>query len=155
MTLNRSESPTHTEPLALSGSASHRPWPDLGLSLLGGLAAESISVYSLYFERYVQHQPDHNQSISLKLAQTIDGMAGNGEAYLMIWSYWYDGNAIRAQLQRTPQGWRNELWDLEPGKPPLDDAPGRYLVIMHPDERDALALLEQHFEHHVILQALG
>jgi 4-amino-4-deoxy-L-arabinose transferase-like glycosyltransferase len=123
----------------------------VGLALVGGLAIETYSVDSLYFERYVWHQPAHNQSISLKIAQAIDGFEGNGPVYLMIWPHWYDGNAVRAQLRRTP-GWDNERWELTPGEPPLDGALRRVLVIMHPEEGATLELLRAHYTHYVVLE---
>ncbi len=117
-----------------------------------GLSAEALAVYPLYFHRYVEHQPHQNQSISLKLARAIDGIDGSGEAYLMIWPHWYDGNAVRAQLRKTPSDWDNELWELIPGQPPLGDRPGRYLVILHPEEGRSLAQLQNHFVRYVVIE---
>ncbi len=127
------------------------------LAVLIGLVGEAVAVYPLYFRDYVWHQPHHNQSISLKLAQTIDRYHGEGDVYLMIWPHWYDGNAVRAQLRhahlrRAPQAWNNERWELRPGEPPLDGAPGRVTVILHPDERATLQLLQEHYERYAVLE---
>jgi hypothetical protein len=124
----------------------------VGLALGGGLLMEAYSAYSLYFARYVWHQPNHNQSISRKLAQAMDALYGNGDIYLMIWPHWYDGNAVRAQLRRAPPESVNELWELTSGEPPLDGAAGRVLVLMHPDETDALGLLRAHYDRHIVLE---
>lgn len=124
----------------------------VGVALGAGLLMEAYSAYSLYFERYVWHQPNHNQSISLKLARAVDGWGENGDIYLMIWPHWYDGNAVRAQLRRVPPQDVWERWELVPGEPPLDDAPGHVMVLMHPEEREALDLLRAHYQRHVVLE---
>ncbi len=124
----------------------------IGLALIGALVAETVAVYPLYFDRYVWHQPHHNQSISLKLAQTIDRSYGDGEVYLMIWPHWYDGNAVRAQFRRTPREWNNERYELSPGKAPLDEVPGRVTVIMHPEEQATLQLLQEHYDRYMVLE---
>jgi hypothetical protein len=124
----------------------------LATALVAAFVAEAASVYPLYFERYAASQPDANESLSLQMARTIDDFYDDGEAYILTAAYWYDGNAVRAQLRRTPGTWDHELWSLEGGKPPLDDAPGRVLVIVHPEERDALELLRAHYAQHIVLQ---
>ncbi len=141
---------------APDGDASHNSTRTLtfivAAILSTSLALEIIGVYPLYFERYANAQPLQNQSISLEMARTIDDFADDGEAYILSAAHWYDGNAVRAQFQRTPRQWSNELMALEPGKPPLDGEAGRVLVILHPDARDALALLERSFERQIVLE---
>ena len=124
----------------------------LGLAIALALLAETVAVYPLYFTRYVAAQPNQNQSISLEMARVIDDFAGNGQAYILVAPFWYDGNAVRAQFVRTPADWSNELQTLEPGAPPMDDAPGRVLVIVHPDDQQALELLNRSFGQHVTLE---
>jgi 4-amino-4-deoxy-L-arabinose transferase-like glycosyltransferase len=123
----------------------------LGVAIATGLIAEAASVYPLYFQRYVAAQPNRNESISLAMANTIDDFADDGRAYILIAPYWYDGNAVRAQLRRAPKDSLSELVTLEPGIPPLDEVPGRVLVIVHPDEQGALVLLENDFTSHLVL----
>jgi 4-amino-4-deoxy-L-arabinose transferase-like glycosyltransferase len=124
----------------------------LGVAIAAGLIAEAASVYPLYFQRYVAAQPDRNRSISLAMASVIDDFADDGRAYILIAPYWYDGNAVRAQLKRAPRDWTSELVTLEPGTAPLDEVPGRVLVIVHPDEEEALRLLESSFASHIVLE---
>ncbi len=124
----------------------------LGTGLCAGLAMEILGVYPLYFKRYAMAQPLQNQSISLEMARTIDDFADDGEAYILSAAHWYDGNAVRAQFKRTPRQWSNELMALEPGKPPLDGEAGKVLVILHPDAREALELLEHSFEKQIVLE---
>jgi len=62
--------------------------------------------------------------------------------------YWYDGNAVRAQLRRTDPNWNNELDTLDPDKPPLAGPAGRYMVIVHPDDQASLQALRQAFLVH-------
>ncbi|MFO7697539.1 MAG: glycosyltransferase family 39 protein [Anaerolineae bacterium] len=124
----------------------------VGSAVVVALAAELVAVYPLYFERYVAAQPLQNQSISLEMARTIDDFADDGRAYILSAPYWYDGNAVRAQLVRTPRDWSNELLALDPGVAPLDDVTGRVLVIVHPDARAALALLESSFADYIVLE---
>ncbi|MFH1085279.1 MAG: hypothetical protein V1772_05915, partial [Chloroflexota bacterium] len=92
------------------------------------------------FQQYVYHLPDHNYSITLDMARVIDDFY-DGEIYIKIWPYWYDGNAVRAQLRRVDQGWRNELERLEPGQPPVAGGAAKFAVILHPDDAQGLETL--------------
>ncbi len=124
----------------------------LGVLFIASFAAEGVSVYPLYFERYVWHLPDHNYSISLDMARTIDAFGENGEAYIKVWPYWYDGNAIRAQLRRVDFPWEHELTTLDVSKPPFTGEPGKFLMIIHPADAETLAQLRKAFPHGVLLE---
>ncbi|MBC7234725.1 MAG: glycosyltransferase family 39 protein [Chloroflexi bacterium] len=137
----------------------HLPWAK-GLRffatgvLIAALAFEVVSLYPLYFREYVAALPDHNFSISLALAEAIDDFADDGEAYIKTVPYWYDGNAVRAQLRRADQSWHNEIEVLAPGVPPLSGAPGKFMIILHPDDVVARQTLQQAFPKGIELRRL-
>jgi hypothetical protein len=116
--------------------------PSIGLVLLFGDAKDS---FHTYFVDYPNAQPYHNYPLSLELAQALDDFAGNGPVYIKYLPYWYDGNALRAQLQRTPQTWNNESDHFDTNSPPFADFQGRFMYILHPDDKDGLAFLQQAF----------
>jgi 4-amino-4-deoxy-L-arabinose transferase-like glycosyltransferase len=122
-----------------------------GLVLLVAVAYEAWAVYPLYFERYAENLPDRNYPISLEIARAIDEFAGTGESFAKVWPYWYDGNAVRAQLRRADQSWANEFIQFDAGQPPLAGAPGKFMVILHPDDIDGLAMLQATFPRGIAL----
>jgi hypothetical protein len=117
----------------------------VGAVLVLALVLEARAVYPFYFERYVAHLPYKNYSITLEMARAIDDFADDGESYIKSVPYWYDGNAVRAQLQRTDQSWHNELEVLIPGEEPLAGEPGKFMVIVHPEDIEALQILREMF----------
>jgi hypothetical protein len=123
-------------------------------ALVAGVTIEGVAVYPLYFGRYVWNLPERNHSISLDMARTIDAFDANGEAYILAWPYWYDGNAVRAEL-RIATDWNSELPRLERGEPPLSGPPGKVLVILHPSDADGMALLREAFPHGLVLEHYG
>ena len=135
----------------------HFVWPWrylLGALLVVALAAEAWMLYPTYFDDYLEHLPNHNYSISLAMAQAIDDFADDGESYIKVMPYWYDGNAVRAQLQREDQSWHNELIALNADQPPLRGALGKFMVIMHPQDSEAQQLLQRAFPRGVALTHL-
>jgi uncharacterized membrane protein len=131
-------------------SMAPQPWGRMARVFAGGvlatlLAFEAWTLYPLYFDVYVNHLPDRNFSISLAMAQAIDHFGDNGEAYILAQPHWHDGNAVRAQLRRVDPSWDNEIWDLEPNGPPLSGPPGRFMVIVHPQDTATLDTLHQAF----------
>jgi Dolichyl-phosphate-mannose-protein mannosyltransferase len=116
--------------------------PALGLVLLFGDARSS---FKSYFDDYPQAQPYHNYPLSLELARALDDFAWNGEAYIKYWPYWYDGNALRAQFQRMPRTWDNESDHFDTNSPPFADFHGKFMYILHPDDKEGLAFLQQTF----------
>jgi len=114
----------------------------LVLALLGFELAETSRAY---FEQYVRHLPGNNYAISLEMARTLDGFAGQGPGYIKVWPHWYDGNAVRAQLRAVPEGEAWELEALDPARPPLTTAGARLLVIVNPEDVEALQLLRAMF----------
>jgi hypothetical protein len=115
------------------------------LALVVTLALEARAVYPLYFREYVAHLPDHNYSISLEMARIIDAFADDGESYIKIQPYWYDGNAVRAQLRLEDQSWHNEIDRLDRGQLPLAGPPGKFAVLIHPDDQAAIQTLQEAF----------
>jgi len=115
------------------------------------LAAETAAVYPFYFRDYVSALPAKNYSISLQMARAIDAFADDGESFIKVTPYWYDGNAVRAQLRRVGPDWNNELYTLDPGGPPLRGTAGKVMVLVHPDDQPSLRQLQQAFPRGVTL----
>ena len=133
-----------------------QPWGRLAGSFAVGLlaavlASEAFTLYPLYFDEYVNYLPDHNFSISLAMAQAIDHFGDNGDAYILTRAHWHDGNAVRAQLRRVDQTWDHEIWGLEPDQPPLSGPPGRFMIIVHPQDDAALHVLQEAFPRGIAL----
>lgn len=116
--------------------------PLLGVALLFGDAKSS---FNTYFVDYPYAQPYHNYPLSLELAHALDDFAGNGPVFIKYLPYWYDGNALRVQLQRTPRTWDNESDHFDTSAPPFSDFHGRFLYILHPDDKDGLSFLQSTF----------
>jgi hypothetical protein len=121
------------------------------MALVVVLALEAQAVYPLYFRDYVANLPERNYSISLEMAQVIDDFADDGESYIKIQAYWYDGNAVRAQLRREDQNWHNEIDRLDAGQPPLSGPPGKFAVLIHPEDKDAIQTLQKAFPTGILL----
>jgi len=113
----------------------------LGAAVL--LAVEGWSLLPTYFRGFVLAQPRGNYSISLDMARTIDAFAG--EAYIVVWPHWYDGNAVRAEFRSTPKDWHNEITELRAEEPPLGVEQGQVLVLVHPEDHGAQAVLSAAF----------
>ncbi|MGC9360936.1 MAG: glycosyltransferase family 39 protein [Anaerolineae bacterium] len=122
--------------LALAGPVA------LVLTLFGG---ETVSAWETYFGAYREHLPAGNYSISREMARAIDAFAHEGPVYTVIWPHHYDGNAVRAQLERGSLPVEHELPSLVAGEPPLDDGPGKRMVILAPEDTVSLAILERAF----------
>ncbi|MFQ6057959.1 MAG: glycosyltransferase family 39 protein [Anaerolineae bacterium] len=116
------------------------------------LVWEGYSTYQTYFHDYVYYQPDHNYSISLEMARAIDDFAGDGPAYIKVWPFWYDGNAVRAQLRVQSQDWAGEITGLDPSAPPLSTLQGKAMFILHPEDEEALSTLRQFFPRGVAVE---
>ena len=123
-----------------------RRWPGLlvptgwlALAILVGV--EFRETWRTYFQDYVAHLPQHNYAITLELARTLDDYGTQGQSFIKYVPYWYDGNALRAQLHVLPQTWNGELTEMDPTKPPLSTVRGPVMFILHPDDRPALELL--------------
>jgi 4-amino-4-deoxy-L-arabinose transferase-like glycosyltransferase len=108
------------------------------------LGLELAETSRAYFRDYVGHLPEGNYAISLELARTLDAFAPEGPGYVKPWPYWYDGNAVRAQLRAVPEKQQWEVTELDPTKPPLAGA-AKVLVIVNPEDRQALQTLQQAF----------
>ena len=124
----------------------------LPVVLAGALLYETVAVYPIYFKQFVSHLPYSNYSISLAMARVIDDFADDGESYIVAQPYWYDGNALRAQLLVEEQTWRNDLFDLDANQPPLSDVRGKVLFIVHPDDGVSLDLLGTGFPRGIALE---
>ncbi|MHB1355160.1 MAG: glycosyltransferase family 39 protein [Anaerolineae bacterium] len=116
------------------------------LVVFGLLIGETGAAFPLYFDSYRLHQTERNYSISLAMAQVMDKFADNGTVYIKTQGYWYDGNAVKAQLTRLP-GWDNEFWTLDPTKQPMAGPPGKVLIILHPNDKEALNTLHAAYKY--------
>jgi hypothetical protein len=99
----------------------------------------------LYFNDYVQRLPDQNYSITLEMARVIDDSAGGGQAVIVPWPYWYDGNALRVQLEILGRPMIPEVPQPALDQPPLRDLRGAVLFIYHPDDKETEAKLRAWF----------
>ena len=86
------------------------------------------------------------------MARTIDDFADDGPSYIVPMPYWYDGNAVRAQLRIEDQDWRNEVTALQPDEPPLSTLEGEAMFILHPNDDRSLGVLRGFFPKGVALQ---
>ena len=125
-------------------------WAKVKRYALAGLLAvlvvsEAAGVYSFYFGKYVPGLPESDYSISLNMARAIDDFADDGESYIKTHAYWYDGNAVRAQLRETDQSWHNEIAELHPSVPPMAGPPGKFMLILHPQDVASLETLRAAF----------
>jgi hypothetical protein len=77
------------------------------------------------------------------MAQAIDGFVDDGESYVVVRPYWYDGNAVRAQLRVQEQDWRNEFTALNRDAPPLSTLAGKAMFILHPEDQRSLDVLRE------------
>jgi len=109
------------------------------------LVAEAVASWQVYFEDYRANLPAANHSISRQMAAAIDAFADEGNVYTVVWPHHYDGNAVRAQLTREALPPSHELPALVAGQPPLDDQPGKRMVILASEDAASLALLESSF----------
>lgn len=116
--------------------------PVVGLLVLSG---DAVSSFNSYFVEYAAAQPYHNYPLSLELARTIDDFYNNGPVYIKYLPYWYDGNALRTQLQRAPHTWDNESDHFDASAPPFQDFAGKFMFILHPDDKDGLSFLQETF----------
>jgi len=116
------------------------------------LASEARSVYPMYFDRYVEHLTARNYSITLDMARAIDDFTDDGESYVVVRPYWYDGNAVRAQLRVEEQNWRNEYGTLHRGTPPLNDLEGKAMFLLHPEDGHSMDVLRDVFPRGVALR---
>jgi hypothetical protein len=113
---------------------------------------EARDSYVTYFVRYVAALPDHNYAISLNLARALDDYVGNGSVFIKYWSSWYDGNALRVQLQKMPKDGYRELLQFDLNAPPFTNFQGRAMILLNPLDKEALALLRQSFPGGVLVE---
>lgn len=120
----------------------------LVLALLGG---EMISGWRTCFVDYRVNLPAGNYPISRHMAEVIDAFAHEGNVYTVVWPHHYDGNAVRAQLTRGALPPERELPALVQGQPPLDDEPGKRMVILAPGDTASLDMLQAAFPRGIAL----
>lgn len=137
--------------LSLNPTALIGPLLALGYVLL--ILAETQATTYDYFVRYPDQMNLHNYDMSGSIARTIDELWPNGPVYTVITPYWYDGNAVRAQLQVAPSTWQNEIWpdDFGPDKPPLANLHGKAAFIVHPSDQRSIQILQQFFPKGVLV----
>ncbi|MCD6520486.1 MAG: glycosyltransferase family 39 protein, partial [Anaerolineae bacterium] len=142
---------------ALQGTASPQPQRQspwlLGLALVVGLwGAEAQESWRYYFEDFRQVAPDvANYSIAQELAKRIAAFE-DGPAFIKEWPYWYDGRAVQVYLDAEGKRWGGELLKIDPQAPPLKGFQGKVLVLLHPQDRQSLSILEHYFPRWAVLE---
>lgn len=114
---------------------------------------EAKATVNAYFIDYPEQMNLRNFDLSGAIAREIDRLWPNGPVYTVIYPYWYDGNAVRAQLRVAPHDWQNELWpdNLSPDRPPLAGLQGKAAFIVHPSDRRSIQVLQQVFPKGVMI----
>lgn len=98
-----------------------------------------------YFREFRKVAPDvSNYSMALELAKAIIAYT-DGSTYIKPWPHWYDGRGVQAHLAAAGRSWTAEIPDLRPDRPPLAGFQGRLLVLLHPDDKQGLEVLEAYF----------
>lgn len=129
----------------------------VGPLLVAGFALmavyEARATVNAYFVDYPEQMNLRNFDLSGAIAREIDRLWPNGPVYTVIHPYWYDGNAVRAQLRLAPHDWQNELWpdNLGPDRPPLAGLRGKAAFIVHPSDQRSIQILQQVFPKGVML----
>lgn len=75
----------------------------------GLLLAEAGETWRRYFVEYAAAQPFGNYPMTRTIAAVMDEHAERGDAYVVAYPYWIDGNAVRMQLQRLPLARAHEV----------------------------------------------
>jgi 4-amino-4-deoxy-L-arabinose transferase-like glycosyltransferase len=148
----RSESAEQVREKRWEWKASARVLPVLLIVVF--LLWESAGAYNFYFKEFVAVLPDRqNYSFARELARKLDDFSGQGLAYVKFWPHWYDGYALRMNLERQGEDWDGEVFDLSLSEPPLSTARGKVLFLVHPDDIESLALLQTAFTRWVTLES--
>ena len=114
---------------------------------------EARATVNAYFIDYPEQMNLRNFDLSGTIAREIDRLWPNGPVYTVIYPYWYDGNAVRAQLRVAPHDWQNEIWPehLSPDRPPLAGLQGKAAFIVHPSDQRSIQVLQQFFPKGVMI----
>jgi hypothetical protein len=125
-------------------------WLPVALVMLA-LLAEARETSRFYFDHFRQVAPDiQNYSVALEMANRIIAFE-DGPAYIRMWPYWYDGRAVQAHLAAAGRAFGGELPEIDPQRPPLLGFQGKLLILLHPEDRDGLALLQSAFTRYTVL----
>ena len=124
--------------LSVADTGLARTWRLVAVgAVLAGLAGyEAVDTCDICFSRYPLAVPYDNYSISLDMATTIAEHSGQGT--VIIWPYWYDGNAVACQLDAMGYDTFDETRQLDAAACAQDDS----LYLLHPDDIASLQLLE-------------
>ncbi len=150
--VSEAESPVRRElEIRLTPAALVIPIMIAGFALM--VAEEARTTVNAYFVDYPEQMNLRNFDLSGAIAREIDRLWPNGPVYTVIYPYWYDGNAVRAQLRLAPHDWQNEIWpeNLGPDRPPLAGLQGKAAFIVHPSDQRSIQILQQVFPKGVMI----
>jgi uncharacterized membrane protein len=109
------------------------------------MLAETRETWRFYFTDFRLVTADKaNWSVSLELAKSIIDYQ-DGPTYIKTWPYWYDGRGVRVHLVTANRAWTGELQELAVDKPPLAGFRGKMMVLLHPQDKAGLAVLQGYF----------
>ncbi len=114
----------------------------LSLVLLGALLLEGLETRVDYFDHYRMSIDGANYPISTRIVETIERFDQGGKVYLKGFPHFYDGNALRTQLRLAGLDWENEILELTPGLCGQLAEEGPLVVILHPQDSEAITLLK-------------
>ena len=107
--------------------------------------AEWRETERFYFHDFRQYAPDQaNYSTALEISKAV-GAYAEGPVYAKVWPHWYDGRALAVHLSAAGRPTPVEIVTLQADQPPLTDVYGSALFVLHPDDIDALRVLEGAF----------
>lgn len=126
-------------------------WALIPLVLLGILwRGELCETGRVYFRDFARLAPSvANYSLAQELAETIIAFH-EGVAYIKVWPHWYDGRAVNVHLGAEGRGELLELFEIAPDQPPLTNASGKVLVLLHPEDASSLQVLKGAFPRWIV-----
>jgi 4-amino-4-deoxy-L-arabinose transferase-like glycosyltransferase len=111
-------------------------------AILLALFAECRETRIDYFEEYGYVLAGANYPLSTRLVETIGLLGQNGRVYLKAFPHFYDGNALRTQLQQAGIEWENELFQIPTDPAFFENPEGPVVFLLHPQDFESLELIE-------------
>jgi 4-amino-4-deoxy-L-arabinose transferase-like glycosyltransferase len=115
----------------------------MALIVVGLWVVEGLETRADYFAVYPKTLSGGNYPISSRLAETIVQYSRSGQVFLVAFPHFYDGNALRTQLELEGVQWENEMTSLDVESPPWQPGDGLVVVILHPEDRVSLQALSR------------
>lgn len=124
----------------------HRFRLGLGLAclcVLAVLGAEGNETRIDYFQKYRKSLTGGNYSISGQIVQLVKEHGHDLDVYLVAYPHFYDGNALRTQMQIAGIAWDNELVETSIDVDELASSNHPLMIILHPDDSESLKLITE------------